>query len=306
MITDQLFKPLVNLEILILSYNFLGARLDLSLFRHLQKLTLLDLDYNNIIFLSTNSRLNGPTLDALSELRLRGNFLLDVPQEIWHFIPNLIQLDMSENAISIIDTGAFEELMNLKSLMMSHNKYLRKIKALSLSSLVNLEYLDISKCTNLNDINPASFGNKSTIHTVHFENNNLTTLSKNLIRWDHVRHLYLAGNHWQCDCNFEWLQYIIDAGKLEDISSVKCAGPEELRGRDLASLREDDYHCESDEMDESLMELWEIIIVIVSSIIASSCTVFLGMKLFNAFSREHTEMFGSQITYGSLYESHDV
>ena len=304
---DDLFRPLSNLKVLTLSYNFIGPRLNISVFRHLEKLTLLDLDYNNIMFLSAPAGVHD--LRSLSELRLRGNFLLDVPQQIWYFVPNLIQLDLSENAISLIEGGTFESLKSLKSLILSKNQYLRQIKAFAFVSANSLEHVDISTCPKLTEINRVAFGNNATLKTLRLDHNNLTSLSEDMIRWKHVSHLFLAGNHWYCDCTFSWLSDLCKTGRVEDVKSVTCASPERLSGRVVTSLTERDLHCEAERDERSaavIMELWEIAIVILSSIIASSCTVFFGMKLFNAVSRDHPEMFGTQTTYGSLYESHDV
>jgi Leucine-rich repeat (LRR) protein len=307
-LSDELFKPLSNLKVLALSYNFIGPRLNASVFRHLQKLTLLDLDYNNIMFLSGPGM--GKDLASLSELRLRGNFLLDIPQAMWRFVTNLIQLDLSENAISVIEGGAFEALKSLKSLILSNNQYLREIKAFAFVSVNHLEYADISRCPKLREMSPMSFGSNATLKTLRLEHNNLSALATDMLHWRSSSHVYLAGNRWHCDCNLAWVRDLCGTGRVEDRSSVTCASPAHLNGRVVTSLTERDFHCAPEADDTSaavMMELWEVAIVILSSIIASSCTVFFGMKLFNAFSRDHPEMFGgTQTTYGSLYESHDV
>ena len=199
-LTAAMFKPLTSLHTLSLAYNHLGPSFNIDTFKYLHNLVLLDLDYNSIVHLRRDHHATAEhTLPYITELKLKGNVLLHIPQHIWSLFPPLIELDLSGNAISSVNGGAFKGLIQLKSLLLNDMDTLMEIEHLAFADTRKLQNLEIMGCAKLKEIQSGAFGTVQSMRSLHLENNALETLSGELLPWEKLTHIFLYGNPWICD-----------------------------------------------------------------------------------------------------------
>lgn len=73
-------------------------------------------------------------------------------------------------------------------------------------------------------------------------NNNLTTLPRDLFVGLRLRALRLSDNPFACDCHLSWLsRYLRTAFRLAP--NTKCLSPSQLKAQSLADLHEQDFKC---------------------------------------------------------------
>lgn len=106
------FSPLVNLQILDMSNCLLQSLNDLPLPKLLQLRVSINKLSNISSFALSKTR-------RLKNLDISHNLLVDVPRNIWRFVPSLIHLNISYNPIEVLDTTSFNSLSKLRNLDMT-------------------------------------------------------------------------------------------------------------------------------------------------------------------------------------------
>ncbi|XP_029142922.1 leucine-rich repeat transmembrane protein FLRT1-like, partial [Protobothrops mucrosquamatus] len=140
------------------------------------------------------------------------------PDEIFRGLRNVKQLKMASNHLKALPPLGPMGL--LKELDLSRNK---------ISSLENLEAASLPSLTTLK-----LQGNLlETIPTGHFD-----PLGK-------LTALHLGDNPWRCDCRLLYLhQWIHNNAKIiKDARKIICRSPEDLAGKAVSSLSEDQLLC---------------------------------------------------------------
>ena len=129
-------------------------------------ITVLDLSYNNVILIETNSFAG---LHRLYTLNLDGNFLETLRAQTFYGLGNLFQLLLSGNRLASIHVHVFSGLRRLERLELNGNR-LATLDVGVFADLKNLLYLDL-------------------------QGNRFTTLESNVFRsLDRLTYLTLAGN----------------------------------------------------------------------------------------------------------------
>ena len=108
----QVFSPLVNLQLLDISNCKLEHVSDLPLGK------LLDLRMSNNKISNISSFMLSKAR-KLKHLDISHNSLVDVPRNVWRFVPGLINLDISFNPIEVLDTTSLTSLSKLRNLDMT-------------------------------------------------------------------------------------------------------------------------------------------------------------------------------------------
>jgi Leucine-rich repeat (LRR) protein len=156
------FQDLPNLEKLCLTNNFI-KRIELGAFNYLNKLKRLGLNWNSLTgsclneismlscleFLSlANNQIYGslviPSNNCrLKALNLSGNNLLCVPERSVSNLPlSLVNLNLMLNQV-VIESGAFEGLVNLRSLNLACNDEILNLNYIFNRDTINLSSLNL-------------------------------------------------------------------------------------------------------------------------------------------------------------------
>ena len=305
--SDNTFKGLSNLRYLLLNHNLLGPAFSMFTFRHLHKITSISLDYNKIVHLTGNT--GNSSLDpftSLTELRLRGNFLLAIPHHVWALTPQLILLDLSMNSFTSIPKGSLSGLHALKMLLLNDISTLTKIQT-SAVDCQNIKDLEIRRNPNLVNIQPGAFHNCQDIELLHLDNNALETLPTGLFRWRQIKNIYLNGNRWKCDCNATWLMYLAGTDKIVDGDKTECAMPAFLNHQSVLTMKHQEVLCQHgfNQMEGRLFNPGQIIAIILPSVLAACFIIMLGVQCFKRMKMKQPQLLGSSMSYGSLFESQD-
>ncbi|XP_074533382.1 leucine-rich repeat neuronal protein 2 [Halichoeres trimaculatus] len=127
-------------------------------------------------------------------LRLQSNLLSEIDTAVLHRLPNLTDLDLSQNRFSRVRTITKSSLLpSLLSLHLEEN-HLSHLPDASFSSLPNLQELFLSH-NNLHSIAPEAFRGLDSLLRLHINNNRLTTINPQWFKaLPHLEVLMLGGN----------------------------------------------------------------------------------------------------------------
>lgn len=241
---EGILTAVPRLESVIMRNTSVGKIAD-GTFHSLDKLKCLDLSNNDLCSL-TNSTFSG--LSSLETLILAHNHIESLPEGLFESLPNLLLLDLGHNRlsnlqsrvfsglhkleelhlqfnnISDISGGAFLHLKNLRRLFLHRNPLTSVDSALDGLGYLNTLVLSYTQLTQLPSI-------PDSIEILDLEGAQLTTMSQlDSKRLEHLSHLWLARNPWQCDCRLRW--FPMWAGQLSSIlldhNAIKCENPSDL------------------------------------------------------------------------------
>jgi len=175
---------------------------------------------------------NTPSLQTLS---LRRTSLAHLPILKNMKYLNKVEFDRNENVETVHD-HTFGDVPTVADISLDFMLNLKTIEKCAFCGLYNLAFIRISDSPKLTSIPNGAFdlgfGYQSSLKTVDFSNNSLTTLDQKMLPWKTVSSLYLAGNKWNCSCDLVWITDLSGAFKDEP----KCYYPESLNGTLLSAL----------------------------------------------------------------------
>lgn len=247
------FKGLKNLLELYLYRNCI-SRLRNGTFENLISLISLDLSENNILVIDKGAF---ASLRHLRYLDLSGNKLGEIFRVHFSQLPSLTALNLGFNNIYFLESKSFSFCLHLKILNLSHNnltslpkevfKPLKGLPNLDLSSN-QIEFIPLDIFSSLRDL---KFLNLSFSSVRVFHGTYLKTILPHLTI--HVHH-----NPLDCTCDMRWLKEWFRDNTYRNstslnISEVRCAYPNTLRGRSLSSLSLADLSCSCEYCQRSSM-----------------------------------------------------
>ncbi|XP_076340287.1 uncharacterized protein LOC143240921 [Tachypleus tridentatus] len=187
--------------------NSLGGQLDEGSFRGVPNLLLLNLGYNNLETLATNS------LSKLSELQ---------------------ELYLNNNNIKIILDHAFSKLWNLRTLQLENNE-IRNLPFTAFSNLTSLRNLTL-KNNLLVKLTCEHTADLLRLVRVNLNDNHLNNISAGTFSYSlNLKEISVKGNSFVCDCSIKEFVLILKK-KLQADGSEQCAGPSSLLGKYLTEV----------------------------------------------------------------------
>ncbi|CAI5438754.1 unnamed protein product [Caenorhabditis angaria] len=219
----SILSSLPGLHSLKLHQNLI-SNLDTGMFLAQTHLKSLDLS-ENLIGDIEEGALYG--LEKLEKLNLTANQLVRLPGNTWN-LPSLKILDLSSNLFVSLETASFDGLPKLEYLNISMSRNLKSIQMASFVQLSSLHWLSISFSA-LNYFHPSAFNPSPPLSYFDLSNNDLRTVSKDLVQWHLIKKLLLKNNQWNCGCDLRSVE-------LRSTDGAKCVGPENLIGAPLSDL----------------------------------------------------------------------
>jgi hypothetical protein len=217
----HLFETSPKISEVNLAYNSL-SRLNDGTFGHLAKLSLLDLSYNSL-------------------MRIEDNVFVGM---------NISHLDLSFNNIRKMPSLPLRKLTSARTLILDGNPL--QVLVSEALSRVRTEFLSVSKCQNLEQIETGSFSRLPDLKTLTLNQNpQLTYIAPGFLRecpklaaldlsqnslyaleYDVIapiisklRAIYLNGNHFNCHCSLRWLAELLTASDspVQEADGLQCS-----------------------------------------------------------------------------------
>ncbi|XP_069949668.1 tsukushi isoform X1 [Cherax quadricarinatus] len=255
-------------------------------------------------------------LTNLRVLTLAGNRLTSVPSEI-QYAHNLVHLNLNANPIRTVMMGDFQEgLKTLRVLEMCAMPDLRNVGKYAFSSLTGLQVLKMSDNPNLAVIDSEAFrlmqGDELSLQEIHVQDNNLMTLSEDMLPWLSLKYIDIQNNPWNCDCKFQWVaeRLIPDLENKNPATtlSILCAEPEVNRAMRVVDLLGKAHAFECGPPHPFVRDEGRYGVLIVSTIVVGVILLFTGTLIFSCvlFRRTRTrQMFGDSVKYRRAYNEDD-
>ncbi|KAL0830988.1 hypothetical protein ABMA28_001876 [Loxostege sticticalis] len=156
-------------------------------------------------------------LANLVELDLSNNYLTVIPSTNFVFFPSLMRLSINNNPITSIKTHCFQHLSYLNTLELSDCK-IEIIEREAFSGLNHLEWLRLN-------------------------GNRLSNIQGENLFPDTLRGIELQNNNWNCDCHLRDLHYWLLNFNMPHTVEPVCSMPERLKRKIITRVREQDLAC---------------------------------------------------------------
>ncbi|XP_013406435.1 toll-like receptor Tollo [Lingula anatina] len=271
------FQDCQSVTALNFSNNFLTSIP--STLRHLSVLTILDMAKNSIREIKFDDLLG---LNYLQGIKLKDNFIPEIPREFFYSARNLRVINMANNRISKIEMGAFDPLENLTYIKLENNEIknidfiFNRLSKLSVLNLENnrIQWLERDtfplylqqvhlRLNRISYIAPYTFSDLILLFNVDLRVNSIRVLEREALYvspltrqipgFAHVPEIQLGGNILNCTCDMKWLDIMYryyqsnpKFPKIPDMNDVYCrnAFPGEKGLKRYVELRGEDVVCQ--------------------------------------------------------------
>lgn len=260
----EVFEPLRELQELDLCSNQITTIQNFA-FQNLKGLIILKLS-NNQMYHIQEKAFRG--LDSLRFLGLKDNAFTHVPSLVLAPIGDLEELDISINPLTTLPFAPFIHVPKLKSLHISRCENLSSVDSGAFNSLGSLTTLVLSFNPQLTSLQRDVFKPLTNLRHLVLRGNGLRTFDQSLVSSTILQSLDLRDNSLECNCSIKWLQEASLNNSISlKIEEILCAGPELLAGRSLSELSEYDLECYNN-------------VVVVASCAAASMALVLLLVAF--------------------------
>jgi hypothetical protein len=177
----------------------------------------------------------------LQRIFLRGCGIKEINPTAFRDLTILIEVDLSSNGLTALDSKTFFGNNRLRILDLSGNP-LNELREEQFPSLPHLRTLEMKSCR-LRHVHKRAFAHLSALETLNLSNNKLKYLTEAVFSpLVHIKSLSLDGNPWLCDCHLRDFKEWFLKSKLFSLP-LSCTEPEALKGRPWGEIDPTSFSC---------------------------------------------------------------
>ncbi|XP_053608585.1 chondroadherin-like isoform X1 [Plodia interpunctella] len=207
-------------------------------FAGLNRLAVLDLNGAGLFNISDNAFMGLP---GLRSLNLFGNRLSVVPTHQLSGLTRLEELYIGQNDFLALESHSFKGLKNLKLLDITGATQLERVEKGAFEDNVNLETVVLANNKKLAAIEDCSLLGLPKLKHVSLRDNAIVSISETAFVGKELKQLDITDNPIFCDCQLLWLRELLN--DKSNFTQVQCAAPEHLKDKYLRTLNADDLGC---------------------------------------------------------------
>ncbi|XP_055029127.1 leucine-rich repeat transmembrane protein FLRT2 [Misgurnus anguillicaudatus] len=181
--------------------------------------------------------------EELRELRLDENRIALIAEDAFENVTGLEVLLLDGNLLTDegIDPGAFQSLVNLKTLSMARNSLMFPPPYLPAEFLIKLNLQD----NQMNEIPVTAFRGLHRLERLDISNNQLQSLTQGVFDGlRSLRQLTVRNNLWLCDCSIKWvILWLKSLPATLNVRGFMCQKPERVRGMVIRELTLELIQC---------------------------------------------------------------
>lgn len=263
-----------------LSFSLLGSLAELHVglntfktlpddaFSGLSKLSVLDLNGAGLYNVSAFAF---RSLTGLRTLNLADNRLKSVPTLQMSLLVRLEELYIGQNDFTTLEANSFKGLSNLRKVDVTGATHLERITKGTFGENLNVESIVLAANRKLSAIEDGAFVGLPYLRHLVLRENAFKTCSESMVAWNELKSLEFTDNPIHCDCKLLWLANLLAS---KNLTSVQCATPAPLRGKQLRTLSADDLGCSFSDPKQKAI----IITLAVSAVIFLSALALLLVR----------------------------
>ncbi|XP_053565059.1 trophoblast glycoprotein [Bombina bombina] len=252
------------------------------------------------------------SLEKLSNLNFSGNRLQELGSNVFSDLPNLTQLDLSNNLLENVSSLAFQGAANgsnsLIELNLSNTVFneslisllgaalqrgaLKSLNRLELAgnnllylpmgmfdSLPSLKHLDLHN-NSLLGLQPGIFTKLKQLETLDLSSNSFKFLENNTL-FDLPKQPGLVinfnNNSWVCDCQIgDFASWLNESTVVKDAVTLMCSSPEKMNATPIVSIKLSELECY--DIDDTSLQTSYVFLGIVLALIG---VIFLLVLYLN-------------------------
>nr|AVK72278.1 slit [Xenoturbella bocki] len=168
-------------------------------------------------------------------------------------LPNLQKIDLRNNLINDIETGAFEGAYALTDLLLTNN-HLSDIQSQMFGGLPNLRTLML-RSNRINCITNETFGGLTSVRLLSLYDNQISTIMPGSFdSMTVLSTLNLLGNPFVCNCYLRWLSEWLRSHNLVT-GNPRCQEPEYLRDLPIQDINVVEFNCDENNQNSCIMQV---------------------------------------------------
>lgn len=156
-------------------------------------------------------------------------------------LTNLVELDLSGNALDLVPTASFYDCSSLMRLTLNNNP-IRSLGKASFNHLSFLTTLELSNCE-ISKVDERAFQGLVSLEWLYLNGNKLTALAGLDAIRKTLKGMELQNNPWICDCHLINLHKWLLDFKVALTIEPECEGPSKLARRTIKSVPEPELAC---------------------------------------------------------------
>lgn len=156
-------------------------------------------------------------------------------------LANLVELDLSNNYITVIPSPNFIHTPSLMRFSLSNNP-VTTIKTHCFQHLKFLNTLELSECK-IEQIEMEAFAGLHHLEWLRLNGNRLSNIEGDNIFPDTLRGIDLENNHWNCDCQMKDLHNWLLKFNMPHAVEPVCSTPDRLKKRKITSVAVQELAC---------------------------------------------------------------
>ncbi|XP_058826512.1 uncharacterized protein LOC131686263 [Topomyia yanbarensis] len=177
----------------------------------------------------------------LQKIYMARNQLIKIHDRAFRGLTNLVELDLSENMLSVVPTETFADYPALMRLSLSGNP-IRTLRTNGFKHLSFLTTLEISNCQ-IELIEDEAFIGMDNLEWLRLDGNRIATIQGNHVLPESLHGINLQANRWQCDCRLLDIHTWLNSFNVPQREEPKCSGPLRLAGQVIRSIQQEDLAC---------------------------------------------------------------